>query len=41
MKDNVTHSNINNHMRELNSGACAKYDDTDNMEEDPLPWKKK
>ena len=31
MKDNVTHSNINNHLRELNSGAGAKDDDTDNM----------
>ena len=37
MKDNVTHSNINNHLRELNSGAGAKDNDTDNMEEDPLP----
>ena len=41
MKDNVTHSNINDHMIELNSGAGAKNDDTDKMEEDPPPWKKK
>ena len=41
MKYNVTHSNINDHLRELNSGAGAKDDDTDNMEEYPPPWKKK
>ena len=41
MKDNVTHSNIKNHLRELNYGACAKVDDTDKMEEYPLPRKKK
>ena len=41
MKDNVTHSNINDHLRELNSGADAKDDDTDNIEEDPLPRKNK
>ena len=37
MNDNVTNSNINNHLRELNLGAGAKDNDTDNMEEDPLP----
>ena len=31
MKDNVTHSNINNHLRELNYGAGAKDDDTDKI----------
>ena len=41
MKDNVTHSNINEHMRELSYGAGAKDDDTDKMEEDPLYWKNK
>ena len=41
MKDNVSHSNINNHLRELNSVAGAKDDDTDKMEEDSLPGKKK
>ena len=41
MKDNLTHSNINDHMRELNSGAGAKDDDTNKMEEDPLPQNKK
>ena len=41
MKDNVTHSNINEHMRELNSGAGARDDDTDKMEKYPLPRKKK
>ena len=41
MKDNVSHSNINNHPRELNSGAGAKEDDMGKMEEDPLPRKKK
>ena len=40
-RDNLTHSNINDHMRELNSGAGAKDDDTGKMEEDPLPRKKK
>ena len=37
IKDNVSHTKINNQMRELNSGAGAKDNDTDNMEEDPLP----
>ena len=37
MKDNLSHSNINNHLRELNSGAGAKDNDNDKMEEDPLP----
>ena len=37
MKDNVRHSNINNHIIELDSGAGAKDDDTDKMEEYPLP----
>ena len=32
MKDNVTRSNINDHMRELNSGAGAKDDGTDKKE---------
>ena len=41
IKDNVTNSNIKKYLRELNSGAGAKDDDTDNMEEDPLPRKKK
>ena len=41
MKDSLTHSNINDHLRELNSGAGDKDDDTDKMEEDPLPRKKK
>ena len=41
MKDNVTHSNINGHLRELNSRAGAKDNDTDKMEEDPFPRKKK
>ena len=41
MKDNVTHSNITKNLRELNSGADAKDDDTDNIEEDPLPRKNK
>ena len=41
MRDNVSHGNINNHTRELNSGAGAKDDNTDKMEEDPLPQKKK
>ena len=41
MKDNVTHSYINNHMRELNSGAGAKVDDTYKMEEDPPTRKNK
>ena len=35
MKDNVTHSNITKNLRELNSGADAKDDDNDKMEEDP------
>ena len=39
MKDNITHSNINNHLRELNSGAGAKDSDTNKTEEDPLPRK--
>ena len=37
IKDNVTNSNIQKHMRELNYGADAKDDDNDNMEEDRLP----
>ena len=41
MKDYLTHCNINNHLRELNAGAGAKENDTDKMEEDPLPQKKK
>ena len=41
MKDNGTHSNINNHMKELNSGAGTKDNDTDKTEEDPPPRKKK
>ena len=41
MKDYLTHCNINNHLRELNSGAGAKDNDTDKMEEYPLPWKNK
>ena len=41
MKDNVTHTNINDHLRELNSGADAKDSDTDKMEEDTPPRKKK
>ena len=36
MKDNVSHSNINNHPRELNFGAGAKDNAIDNTEEDPL-----
>ena len=36
MRDNVSHSNINNHPRELNFGAGAKDNATDNTEEDPL-----
>ena len=32
MKYNVTHSNINYHLRELNSGAGDKDNDTDHME---------
>ena len=32
MKNNVTCSNINEHLRELNSDAGAKYNDTDSME---------
>ena len=32
MRDNVSHSNINNHLRELNYGAGAKDNDTDKME---------
>ena len=31
MKDNVTLININDHLRELNSGAGAKDDDTDKI----------
>ena len=41
IKDNVTHSNMNDHLRELNSEAGAKDYNTDQMEEDPLPRKKK
>ena len=41
IKDNVTHSNMNDHLRELNSGAGAKDYNTNKMEEDPLPRKKK
>ena len=41
MKDYVTNGSINDHMRELNSGVGAKNDDTDKMEEDPPPRKKK
>ena len=41
MQDTLTHSNINDHLRELNSGAGATDDDTDNIEEDPLLRKKK
>ena len=41
MKYNVTHININDHLRELNSGTGNKEDDTDNIEEDPLLRKKK
>ena len=41
MNNNVTHSNINNHIRELNYGAGAKDNDTDKMEEYPPPKKKK
>ena len=41
LKDNVTHININDHLKALNSGAGSKDDDTDNMEEDHLPQKKK
>ena len=41
MKDNVSHSNINTHLREHNSGAGPRDNDTDKMEEDPLPQKKK
>ena len=39
MKDNVTHSNINNHLRELNYGAGAKDDDTDKIKKNPSPRK--
>ena len=31
MKDNISHSNINNHLKELNYGAGAKDNDTDKM----------
>ena len=41
MKDYLTHCNINNHLRELNSGAGAKDNDTDKMEEDTLLRKNK
>ena len=41
MKDNVTRSNINDHLIELNYGSRVKDDDTDNMEKDPPPQKKK
>ena len=41
MDDNVTHSNINFHMRELNYGAGTKDYDTDKMEEYPFLRKKK
>ena len=41
MKDNVTHSNINDHLRVLNSVSGTKDDDTNKMEEDTLPRKKK
>ena len=41
MKDNVTRSNINVHLRELNSGTGSKEDDNDNIERDPPPRKNK
>ena len=41
MKDNVTRVNINEHLRELNSFAGSKDDDTDKMEQYPLLRKKK
>ena len=41
IKDNLTHIKINDHLIELNYGAGAKDNDTDKMEEDPLPRKKK
>ena len=41
MKYNVTHSNINDHLRELKYDAGAKDNDTDKMEEDPPPREKK
>ena len=41
MKDNVTYSNINDHLRELNSGAGANDNDTDKTEEYLPPRKKK
>ena len=41
MKDDITHSNVNDHLRELNSGASANDDDTDKMEKYPPPHKKK
>ena len=41
MKYDITHGNINDHLIELNSGAGAKENDTDKMEEDTPPWKKK
>ena len=41
MKDNLDHSNINEHLREMNSGAGTKDNDTDKMEEYPLPRKNK
>ena len=41
MKDNVTPSNINNHLRELNYGVGATGDNIDKMEEYSLPQKKK
>ena len=40
MKDNITHRNISNHLRELNYGTITKDDDTDMMEEDPISRKK-
>ena len=41
IKDNLTHSRINDHMRELNSRASAKDNDSDTIKEDSLPQKKK
>ena len=41
MKYNVSHSNINNHLIELNAWAGTKDDGTDKMEKDPIPRKNK
>ena len=41
MKDILTHSNISNHIRELNSEAGARDNDTDKTDKDPQPRKKK